>query len=90
MVVPETRSSLCRQLICWWRSHSLEELKRSQKNWLWSPNEENVAQQAAETERISAKLLEEPEERRAKGGSSIDPQKLQRRTRTPGATGDLL
>ena len=26
----------------------------------WSPNEENVAQQAAETERISAKLLEEP------------------------------
>ncbi|CAJ1418412.1 unnamed protein product, partial [Effrenium voratum] len=28
----------------------------------WSPNEESVAQQAAETERILAKLLEEPEE----------------------------
>ena len=43
----------------------------------WSPNKENVAQQAAETERISAELLEEPEEppkKRKKRGEDKPPE----------------
>ena len=49
----------------------------------WSPNEESVAQQAAETERILAKLLEEPEEppkkRKKKEDKPPEPKKPARK-----------